>query len=249
MINLAENFQRPYNRKLIIMLSALLAAIFCVYGEDKIWFIQNIVFFLDSCFHELGHTIFGWLFGAPSFPVIIATFHMERSWTIQIIALVTLAYTCFHLWNNASEFFGLTAAFSTFIFIIAISGYWDIVTTYMGHGGAIIGGAIFLYKAWSYENDDYAYRPWVVGYVGFTVIFRNILFCYKLITDSIARAAYGEKHPFGMDNDFIKLSQELSPLTIENIALFTIFLGVTALICPCILAFRKKINLEMDRIN
>jgi hypothetical protein len=249
MINLVENFQRPDNRKLIIMLSAMLAAIFCTYGESKIWFIQNITFFLDACFHELGHTIFGWLFGAPSFPVIIATFHMERSWTIQIIALVALAGICFYLWNNGNEFFGLAAAFSAFILFIAIIGYWDIVATYMGHGGAIVGGAFFLYKAWKYKNDDYAYRPWVVGYVGFTVIFRNIIFCYKLIYDSVARASYGEKHPFGMDNDFIKLSQDLAPLTVENIALFTIFLGIAAVICPYILAFHGKINLENSKIN
>lgn len=102
----------------------------------------------NTLFHELGHSLFGWLFGVPNLPAILTifgadqaggvTFMLERNLILQVLAIAGLAYICYRLKDDYSPLFIYALIFTIFILIIAVSGYYEMFVGYMGHGASIL---------------------------------------------------------------------------------------------------------------
>ena len=95
----------------------------------------------NTLFHELGHSLFGWLFGVPNLPAILTifgadqaggvTFMLERNYILQAIALAGLGYVCYRLKDDYSPLFIYVLIFTIFILVFAVSGYYEVLVGYM----------------------------------------------------------------------------------------------------------------------
>src|SRR5277367_2959407 len=96
---------------LFIMVSAFIVALLALLPATRdmfpFWVIAAGLHICDTLFHELGHTLFAWLFGRPAVPMIFTLFgadqaggmtiYREHSWFVQIGAFLALAYGCWWL--------------------------------------------------------------------------------------------------------------------------------------------------------
>ncbi len=237
----------PDTKSLIIAATAIGTGLFFVAASSMengatlsmpVWLITMLAQVADLFFHELGHAVTGWLFGEPSAPLFIITLHLDRSMEVQLIAIAALAFGCYYLHDKGKDVFHSAIALTIIVVLVAISGYYRIVVLYMGHGGSVIAGGIFLYCAISYSGEK-THNQWVMGFIGSLLIFRNIRFCYLLITDPVTRVDYKTTSIFGIDNDFHRINQIVPSLSIENIATFTICFAVFVFFAAIFLAITQ----------
>ncbi len=204
----------------------------------------------DTLFHEIGHSIFAWLFGVPSIPAIFTLFHTDTAggvtlmWdrliSLQMLSLSGLGYLCYWLRSNYSPFFVYALIFSVSIFILSISGYYQLVINYMGHGCSILMGGFFLFRAWMNIQVRHAFERWLNGLFGVFLIFDNFLFSFELVFDSVKRWDYSRNMSVIGHHDFVKIATQLNLIDVQIIAWFTMFLSVSTVLVATILAAKFK---------
>src|ERR1700744_2063957 len=105
---------------LLLMIAALALTIPRIFPPTRdmllFYIIRRAMFVGDAMFHEMGHTIFFWLFGQPAIPMIFTIFGsdqaggmsmpiIERSWIMQDLSFAALAYGCYWTKKNAPGLF------------------------------------------------------------------------------------------------------------------------------------------------
>jgi hypothetical protein len=229
----------------LVILSALIAVLLCLAPQthDKIPFsiINAGAHIADVLFHELGHTLFYWLSGYPAIPMIFTLFGADQaggmaltfghSWAVQIGVWVALAYFIYFFYDHNSRWFIAVAILLAISLINAISDYDTLLATYMGHGGSILMGGFFLFRAWIYLDARNQFERWLNGFFGFYLILSNIQFSYNLIYDAAAKILYSQHAAFGaMHNDFMAMTEMIYGLSMDTIATFTIVYGFLVII-------------------
>jgi len=242
--------------KFLTLLSALSLAIICILPSTNhyfpLWAIAAGANIADAMFHEMGHSIFGWLFGVPNIPSVFTLFGREqaagltlmwpRSWIVQITAFAGLVYACYWIYKNFPEWFWAAAIFTLLVMAIAFTPYSQIPILYMGHGGAILMGSFFLFRAWANIDARNAYERWLNAFFGFFMVLKNIYFAYML-TDSNISEEYSDRLIGGISHhDFAAMAEIIHSWTVRGIALFTIFFGVSMIIASVVAALYKANN-------
>lgn len=230
---------------LLIMISAFALAVLCILPDTcrhfPFWIIAAGLHVADTLFHEMGHTIFAWLFGHPAIPMIFTLFgadqaggmsmRWDRNWFVQIGAFAMLGYACFWLKENGPRLFIPMLAFSVAIVLVALFGNHEMVISYMGHGGSIAMGGFFLYRAWIYLDARNAYERWLNALFGFFLTLYNFYFSYTLAFRGEARAAYEDHVMFGIThNDFSVIAMMVPGWTVPDVAKFTMFYAIAVII-------------------
>ena len=224
-----------------LLASALILAVLCTLPITASIFPFSIIaagsFVMDTMFHELGHSVFGWLFGYINIPMIFTLFHadqmggmaliMGHSDILQAAMVLALAFGCYQI--RISIFFIPAIIFTIIIAVISVTGNDQLAIDYMGHGSAIITGGYFLYRAFANLAPRGGLERWLSAYFGFLLVFRNIFFSYRLITDADYSEQYTNAVEFIGHHDFVKVSEALS-VSINSIAIFTIGLGIVVII-------------------
>ncbi len=212
--------------------------------------LYRALFVADTFAHEMGHTIFFWLFGQPAIPMIFTLFGSDQAggfsqtfghfWLVQIAVFVGLIYGCYWVYENYEEFFIPAVIFTILIMIIAFSGYYDVVTLYMGHGGSILIGGFLLYRAWLKVRGRSDLERFLSALFGFYLVLDNFYFSYSLIFNSYERYKYSTHQAFGaIHNDFLAITDIVYSWSVQGIACFTIGLCITTLIVSLIFAIVK----------
>lgn len=236
---------------LLIVGSAFIAVVLCLAPatHDMLPFsiINAGAHIADVMFHEIGHTVFSWLAGIPAIPMIFTIFGANEaggmamtfghSWLVHAVMWAVLAYGIYFFYSHESRWFIVMALLLGTSLINAVTGYGDVLATYMGHGGAILAGSYFLFRAWIYLDARNQFERWLNGFFGFYLILCNMFFSYRLIYDEVERTKYSGHAAFGaVHNDFMVMTQAVYSFSIEGIAWFTIFYGALAVIGAFIVA-------------
>ena len=239
---------------LIIILSSSLVAILSVLQATRdvipISIISAGLHVGDTLFHEIGHSIFAWLFGIPSIPAIFTFFFAdtaggitlmwERQIPLQALSLSGLAYLCYWLRKYYSPFFIYASIFSIFILILAFTEYYHLVINYMGHGCSILMGGFFLYRAWMNIQVRHAFERWLNGLFGVFLIFDNFLFSFELVFDTVKRWDYSQNISVIGHHDFVKIAAQLNLIDVQTIAWFTMFLSASTFLVATLFAAKCK---------
>ncbi len=219
------------------MASACFLALACILpatsGMIVFWVIACGAHIADTLFHELGHTVFSWLFGAPAIPMIFTlygadqaggmTLTYERSWLVQWGAYAGMGYGCFWAYRNWFRVFVPAVVFCAVVVGVSLSRHYEIVIDYMGHGGAIAVGGFFLFRAWVYMDARNGYERWLNAFFGFFLTLDNVYFAYNIAFDAWARDDYTGHVAFGLThNDFQKIAEEMAGWSTRGVAVFTL---------------------------
>ena len=241
---------------LIVIFSSALVAILSVLQTTRVVIPISIISaglnVGDTLFHEIGHSIFAWLFGVPGIPAIFTLFNSDtaggvtlmwgRQILLQVLSLSGLVYLCYWLRKNNSPFFLYTLIFTISIFILSITEYYQLVINYMGHGFSILMGGFFLFRAWMNIQVRHGFERWLNGLFGVFLIFDNFLFSFELVFDSVKRWDYSQNMSVIGHHDFVKIATQLNLIDVQAIAWFTMFLSVSTALVATLFAAKYKLQ-------
>lgn len=235
--------QRIEKEGWVSLISGLVIASLVLY----IPFLSFIFRYLITLVHEIGHAVFGWLFGYPSIPAFDFTYgggvtiHQDRKILIVVVVYLLAAGLLYLYRRNGLTFLillGVVALYS----ITAFTHLHYIVFLFMGHGTELIFCGIFFYRAMSGSSIVVAAERPLYAFLGFFIFFLDLQFAHRLMTSPMHRADYAEAKGGGHWMDFSRLAEEY--LDIELSSMASIFL-VFCLLTPILtyLFFRYKEHL------
>lgn len=182
--------------------------------------------------HEAGHAITGWLLGLPSVPMPYLTLRYDFSW----LALV-FVHTMLVVWSlvalRTRPLLLLAMLGSLLVLVlVAVAGLSTSATVYMGNGGAVAIGGLFVYLAWASERFENLVNRGLVAFAGFSMTLDAFGISYRLVTDTEYRTAYSAPGGtgLGIDNDFAVLCHAHPWLTVEALATLTMALAATTMV-------------------
>lgn len=234
---------------LIINAIATALVVACLHPEIRslfpFWVIDAGAYFANTMFHEVGHSIFAWLFGMPSIPSVFTLFGreqaagvaltFERNWFVQGASLLGMAYALYWVWNNEFRFW-FWSLFALFIIVLALifTPYTRILPIYMGHGSAMLVGAFFLFRGLVNMDSRNNYERWLNAFLGWYLLLQNMHFGWGLWKDLAKRAEYENA---ALNHDFSQLTQIMYGWSVEGIGQFTVFFGAALIIFSFIAAY------------
>lgn len=220
-----------------VMLSAMMLAGLVIAPQTRavfpLWVIAAGLQIGDTLFHELGHCITAWLCGQPAIPMIFTMFgadqaggmtlYWDRSWFVQGAAFGAMAYGCYWCREAIPLLFPPAVAMSLGVALAAALGKQAMLVAYMGHGGAILMGGFFLFRAWVYLDARNRYERWLNALFGFFLVLHNLAFSYGLAYNSDARGDYSDHMAFGIThNDFMVIALMAPGWSVKGVGLFSI---------------------------
>jgi hypothetical protein len=149
-------------------------------------------------FHEPGHAVFHWLFGAPALPVFDVvhgggmTYSLGRSYALTTFIYALMVSGILLLMHAKRRRAAAALACLAVLHVILIYTGWDLfVTLLMGHGAEIIAGSVMLAAALS-RPDLLKTVPerCVALSVGLHFFGRNALRCAALLLSAAKRQEY-----------------------------------------------------------
>lgn len=242
---------------LLTIFSALIVVCLCLWPGIReifpIWLIAKGAFVGDALFHELGHTIFYWLFGQPAIPMIFTLFGSDqaggmamawdRSWFVQGAAFAFLAYACYWLRENIPGLFISMLIFSIIIVTLAFTRYTETVISFMGHGTSILMGGFFLFRAWIYLDARNAIERWLNAFFGFYLTLSNFMLGYNILYDPATRERYTGHQMFGaMHNDLVNVAMDVGSWSVLGVAWFMMVFSVFTIVSAFIMAVLLRDN-------
>lgn len=205
-------------------------------------------------FHEIGHTIFAWMYGIPAFPIFdfkhgggYSVQIAERSWGAQITVWVAMAYGLYQLRDRMPLIFLYPlAAFCVVTGLIGLTNYYEDIILFMGHGTVAVLGGFMLARG---IYGVFLTRPserWFNVFVGAFFIFDQIKMCNALLHDVATQMAYESQkggHGFG---DLTRIANNHYPWTQDGVTIclmvFTVVMGIVIPMTVGILVARDQYN-------
>ncbi len=163
--------------------------------------------------HEMGHAIFGWLFGYPSFPAFDViwgggvTVHTERSTVLCILIYAGFA-GLFWLYRKNRSTLIVLAALIVLYSVAAFTSIHSVLILFMGHGTELIIAGLFIYRSLSGRAVIHAAERPLYGIIGFFIAFSDISMAYKLLADASYREDYLGAKGGEMDMDFSVIARD-----------------------------------------
>ena len=221
------------NKELIICLvSGVILGILAFYFQ----FSRFIFSHLTILVHELGHSIFGWLYGYPSIPAFDFTYGggvaitMHRKIEITYVTYAVLIYGIFYLRKNLIPL--VCNIGFLIVFALTSRNEWaDIMRIYMGHGTELVFAAIFLYRGLTGSQSVNNIESSLYIACAFFIFSQNLDFAHSLRNDAAFLANYMQGKG-DLTHDFHVLCLEhFNKSQIRDVAFFHYFaIGFTVLI-------------------
>ena len=196
--------------------------------------------------HELGHTVFAWLFGYPAIPAFDfmhgggITFYMtERVALLLAVIYCGFGYLFYRYWHNPLTARCLLGGGAVYT-LCAFTQLQQILISAMGHGFELLFAGIFLYRAISGFGCRYSIERPLYGMLGFFTVFYDIRFAHGLMFDPVARRVYEQGKGGVLDNDFVHLASQHFRVDLSVVAaLFLICCLVTPAVVLGIYRYRR----------
>lgn len=204
--------------------------------------------------HELGHAVFGWLFGYPSVPAFDfmygggVTMHQQRALPLVYGVLVLLFAAAIIYRRNLTTVITL-AVCGLLYTLISFTRAHEVVNLFMGHGTELIIAGIFLYRGFSGFAVVHAVERPLYAFLGFFVLFSDLRFAYRLITDPVHRYLYEEAKGGGHWMDFSRIAEEYLRVDLSVVALFFLLCCFLPIIAIWIYrTWRTEILLQLNHL-
>lgn len=207
-------------------------------------FFSYVFHYLVTLVHELGHTVFGWLYGYPSIPAFDfiygggITIHQKRIFIIPIIVILLFCVLIYLLRKNRLTLIILLILGGLYI-LTALTSIHRLIILSAGHGAELFFAALFLYRALSnHAIIIKAERP-LYAFLSLFIFVRDYRFANNLMVNPLFRQQYAAAKGGGHWMDFSRIAREY--LHVELSVIAHIFL-ITCLIFPVLtfLFFRYK---------
>jgi hypothetical protein len=195
--------------ELLIVATGAALALLCLLTP----FASHILSVFVILVHEMGHCIFGWLFGYPSAPAFDVmygggvTLHLERSTTLAFLFYPVFAGLIYVYRKNTATVCVLLIAAA----IHALINYTKIhymLILFMGHGTELIIAGLFIYRALSGRSIVHSAERPLYALLGFFVVFFDLSFAYRLLGSASYRAVYGMAKGGEIEMDFIRIATD-----------------------------------------
>lgn len=219
----------------------MLALVFVLPNVAMSWpfgIISQGMSYMAVFFHEIGHTIFAWIYGIPAFPIFdfkhgggYSVQIAERSWPAQCTVWAAEAYGLYHLRDRLHPiaFYGL-AVLGVAFGLVGFTDYYEDVILFMGHGTVAVLGGFMLARG---VYGVFLTRPserWFNVFVGAFFIFDQLKMCNALLHDVATQMAYEAQkggHGFG---DLTRIATNHYPWTQTGVTMFlmafTVFMSI-----------------------
>jgi hypothetical protein len=189
---------------------------------------------LVTLVHEMGHMIFGWLFGYPSVPAFDlvygggVTIHTARSTLLLLVIYVLFGFAIFSLRKN------LTAVIVLVILALihltfTLTMLHELAVLFMGHGTELAIAGIFFYRALSGSAVIHSAERPLYAAIAFFIVFLDARFAYGLMTSPFARAEYGDAKGGGHWMDFSQIAEDHLHVSLAGVAAFFLLCSLATL--------------------
>lgn len=178
---------------------------------------------LLTLFHELGHTVMGWVFGYPGLPAFDlrygggVTSLQARSPAVLAGAYLLLLGALALLRGNPRGRGCALLALAAF----AVCAHSDVhrwLILAAGHGGELVLGGLFLYRGMTGgAGTREVERPLYVAVAGYVVL-RGVALGWGLVSDPRARTRYENAKGGGHIMDFSRLAERHLDVPLEWVA-------------------------------
>lgn len=214
-----------------LWIGLLLALVF--FALRPINFVLSI---LVTLVHEMGHTVFYWLYGYPSIPSFDLTYgggvtHFFSRNGLLIVGSF-LALLGVFPWVRRHRGLLITWFIClTLHAFLSLSQWHECVILAMGHGTELAFAGLCLYRMFGARGLIHDVERPLYGMIGFFIWFKDLHFAGSLMLSSAFRAAYGQAKGGGHWMDFSQIARDFLHVPIEAVA-FIFF--VTCLIIPAL---------------
>ena len=221
------------------------------------WMIAAGAHIADTLAHEMGHSLFSWIFGKAAFPMIFTLFGasqaagmtiaFDHNWWVQIAVWGTLAFNAYQFRQRQSNWWLVFTAMLA-LSLLVFTRFNTVVIAYMGHGGSIMVGGWLLYRAFLYIDARNGFERWLNAFFGCFLILNTMYFSYSLLFDAVSHTDYVNHVAFGIThNDFAVIAEEISSWSVKGIAWFTLGYGSITIVIAFLLAiYRDKEEEDAD---
>ncbi|HBH26120.1 MAG TPA: hypothetical protein DDX54_01795 [Rhodospirillaceae bacterium] len=192
-----------------------------------------------TMFHEVGHALFGWLFGYATLPMFDFAYggglalHAGRSWALFWAVAAALAWALVRFRAYAVVAVPAAAALALQL-LLGFTPAHETLITFMGHGFEVLVAAFFLTRAWL----DLAPRGWLErglnGAIGFGMLGQLGVFCWGLMRDGVQRAVYAQQKGGLHLGDFSRIAAEMGT-SVEAVAGFCLACAAVGCVLPAAL--------------
>jgi len=197
--------------------------------------LRFILHYLNTLIHELGHTVFFWLFGYPAFPAFDfsygggLSFHHGRSAILLFLIAAVYVGAGYGL-RSFRRLLGALTILAVLHLILSLSRFHDALILFMGHGTEILFGSLFLYRALSGSGIKVPLERPLYGMCGWFLYIQNFIFAHDLINseqfrDYYENAAKGGGHWM----DFSQLAEIYLRVDLSVVAQLFFFYSVLTL--------------------
>ncbi len=196
--------------------------------------------------HELGHASVAWLFGYAAIPAFDFTYGggvtMQTNDRIPLLLFgigCGFAYLCYRYRQNdltSRVLLGGAIGYG----ICAFTPIHHILIVAMGHGFELLFAGIFLYRALSGWGCWHSIERPLYGMLGLFIVFYDIRFACKLLTDAEERALYELGKGGILDNDFTRLAIDYFHVDLSRVVM-VFLLGSLATPIVTFLVFRYRV--------
>ena len=198
--------------------------------------------YMNTFFHEIGHTLFAWLYGFATIPIFdfkhgggYAVSFSDQNYMIVAMMAGLLGYGIYYLkgYLHLQIILGLclTLGLTTFLFDDVYSSVID----FMGAGFVPLVSAFFLIRALFDLAPRGVLERFLNAFFGFGMIFGTLTEGYALLKSAAYRLVYFNQkgsHGFG---DFDKIASRWSGVEFEHVVYAIMTISFLSLIVPFIL--------------
>jgi hypothetical protein len=207
---------------------------------------------LVTLFHELGHTVAGWLLGYPSLPafdlVYGGGFTHQGTFRLPIVILAGCALAYITWLNRENRKWLAVMIVISLVWLLFVTREWrrELIIAAAGHLGELTLAGVLLYKSITGEgwrNPDLE-RP-AAAFAAFFVQIHSTHFFWKLLHDPAFLDWYREGKGGALMNDLEVIALDLQIWLnvgpgIEGVAKWMLAFSIVPTIVAVVQAYRKE---------
>lgn len=217
-------------------------------------FLSYIFHYLITLVHELGHTIFGLIFGyfsVPAFDFVYGggvTIHTDQSMGSLIFVYLFLGWLLYFYRRNRLTIFIILGVLLLYS-LAAFTSAHQVVILFMGHGTELVFAGIFLYRALSGSSVVVSAERPLYAFLAFFIFFKDFRFAYDLMYSPVFQAEYAAAKGGGHWMDFSRIAREFFHVELSTVAGFFLFICVvTPVLTFLFFRYKPQLNKVFRRV-